>query len=177
MKKRTKITLAALIAAALALSAGIAGMAVADSVYGSRSDPLVTKSYLDSVLTPAIMEEVERLAAQKTDELMRDLDSRLAESAGPAVTGEAAEWEKLTLKSGETLVCAYGTEIILRLGAAKTAGPDAPRLIDETDGVPVADAGASIAKNHLYFVSIVNNGITASADNTVVFVKGSYTVS
>lgn len=178
MKKSTKILIGAVLLIVVALTAGITSLAVADSIYGSRSDPLVTKSYIDNVLTPAIMEEVDRLAAEKAQALLRDMDSKLAsQSDGSAVLGESTVWEKVTLKKNQTLTCQYGTEIILRLGGAETYGPDSPRLIDETDGTPVSDAGKALTKNHLYFVSIVNNGIKATSDNTVVFIKGSYTLA
>ncbi|MBR1842961.1 MAG: hypothetical protein IJ788_06800 [Oscillospiraceae bacterium] len=178
MKKTTKILIGAALIAVIALTAGITGMAVADTIYGSRSDPLVTKSYIDSVLTPAIMDEVDRIAGEKAEALLRDVDSKIAaQNEGAETVGEAAVWEKVTLSKNQTLTCQYGTEIILRLGGAQSYGPDAPRLIDETDGTQVTNTGEAIVKNHLYFVSIVNNGITATSDNTVLFIKGSYTVA
>lgn len=177
MKKSTKILIGAALIAVIALTAGITGMAVADSVYGSRSDPLVTKSYVDSVLTPAIMEAVDRIANDKVEALLRDVDAKIAaQSEGAETIGDAVVWEKVTLQKNQTVTCRYGTELILRLGGAQSFGPDAPRLIDETDGTPVTNAGEAIAKNHLYFVSIVDNGVKATSDNTVLFIKGSYTV-
>ena len=178
MKKSMKILIGAALIAVIALTAGITGMAVADSIYGSRSDPLVTKSYIDSVLKPAIMDEVDRIAGEKAEALLRSVDEKIAaQNEGSETVGEAVIWEKVTLKKNQTLTCQYGTEIILRLGGAQSFGPDAPRLIDETDGTQVTNAGEVIAKNHLYFISIVNNGVKATSDNTVLFVKGSYTVA
>ena len=82
----------------------------------------------------------------------------------------------ITMQSGERLVCAVGTEIMLRIGTAESYGPSNPRLIDETTGSAVSEAGQPLEKNHMYMVTIKNNGITATS-NVYVVVRGEYTIS
>ena len=150
--KRARI----IVCAVLALCA-IAGITVyAAYSYGTKDDPLITKSYLDEVLTP---------------ELMAEFNAQLGAADGD--TGAA--FEVVTLSKGQTLSCQVGCEIMLRIGTASASGPDSPVLVDTTSGTTLEDGGA-LVKNHLYMVTIVNNGLTASADATKVLISGSYTV-
>lgn len=150
--KRAKI----IICAVLALCA-IAGITVyAAYNYGTKDDPLITKSYLDEVLTP---------------ELMAQFSAQLDAAEGD--TG--ADFKVLTLSRGQTISCQVGCEIMLRIGTASASGPDSPVLVDTTSGTTLENGGA-LVKNHLYMVTIVNNGLTASADTTKVLISGTYTV-
>lgn len=127
--------------------------------YGSKDDPLVTKSYLDEVLMPELVEEFNaRLDA---------LDSAPAGSGAFSV---------LTLSRGQTVSCQVGCEIMLRIGTAVASGADSPALVDTTSGSTL-DAGGALEKNHLYMATIVNNGLTAAGDSTKILIRGEYTVS
>lgn len=149
--KRLKILLLALLVLV------VAGVTVyAASSYGSQSDPLITKSYLDKVLTP---------------ELMEQFDKQLADAGGAGAT-----FEVVTLSKGQKLTCQVGCQVMLRIGSAYASGPDNPVLVDTTSGTTLANGGA-MTKNHLYMVTIVNNGLTASETGTKVLVSGSYTIS
>ena len=148
-RKRTLIALAALV---LTLAAAVTAYAV--SSYGTKDDPLVTKSYLDEVLQPQLLEEFEDM---------------LSEGAG------GADFRVVTLQNGQTLSAEVGCEVMLRIGSASASGPDSPVLVDTTSGTTLENGGAMV-KNHLYMITIVNNGLKATANGTTVLVSGSYTV-
>lgn len=135
--------------------AGITAYAVYN--YGTKDDPLVTKSYLDEVLTPELMAEFKA-----------QLDAHEAQP-------DDGTFKVVTLSKGQKITCKVGCEIMLRIGAASASGPDSPVLVDTTSGTTLENGGA-LVKNHLYMATIVNNGFTATADNTKVLVSGEYTV-
>ncbi len=126
--------------------------------YGTKDDPLITKSYLDEVLTP---------------ELMAEFNAQLDAAEGSS--GDGA-FTVVTLSKGQTVKCQVGCEIMLRIGAAYASGPDSPVLVDTTEGTTLENGGA-LVKNHLYMATIVNNGLTATADVTKVLISGEYTIS
>ena len=154
MSKKTVISLIAL---AVILLAGIGVYAAGN--YGTKDDPLITKSYLDAVVKP---------------ELQKQLQTEL-NAAVNELRGGSGEFTVVTLYNGQTVSCGVGTEIVPRLGSVKANGASAPALIDTTTGNSIS-AGTVLSANHLYMVSIEGNGITAAADNTKVLISGVYTV-
>ena len=146
-RKRTLIILAVLV---LVLAAAVTAYAVNN--YGTQADPLVTKSYLDEVLQP---------------ELLAEFDEMLS--------SDGADFRVVTLQNGQTLSAEVGCEVMLRIGSASASGPDFPVLVDTTSGTTLDD-GSAMAKNHLYMITIVNNGLKATANGTKVLVSGSYTI-
>ena len=154
MSKKTVISLIAL---AVILLAGIGVYAAGN--YGTKDDPLITKSYLDAVVKP---------------ELQKQLQTELNDAVNE-LRGGSGEFTVVTLYNGQTVSCGVGTEIVPRLGSVKASGASAPALIDTTTGNSIS-AGTVLSANHLYMVSIEGNGITAAADNTKVLISGVYTV-
>ena len=154
MSKKTVISLIAL---AVILLAGIGVYAAGN--YGTKDDPLITKSYLDAVVKP---------------ELQKQLQTELNDAVNE-LRGGSGEFTVVTLYNGQTVSCGVGTEIVPRLGSVKANGASAPALIDTTTGNSIS-AGTALSANHLYMVSIEGNGITAAADNTKVLISGVYTV-
>lgn len=154
MSKKTVISLIAL---AVILLAGIGVYAAGN--YGTKDDPLITKSYLDAVVKP---------------ELQKQLQTELNDAVNE-LRGGSGEFTVVTLYNGQTVSCGVGTEIVPRLGSVKANGASAPALIDTTTGNSIS-AGTVLSANHLYMVSIEGNGITAAADNTKVLISGGYTV-
>lgn len=150
--KRVKTIICALLAVC-----AIAGITVyAAYNYGTKDDPLITKSYLDEVLTPELIAE---FSAQ--------LDAAEGETGGA--------FRVVTLGKGQTVSCQVGCEIMLRVGTAAASGADSPVMVDTTSGTTLENGGA-LVKNHLYMVTIAGNGLTASADTTKVLISGTYTV-
>ncbi len=139
----------------------VAGAAVySATAYGTESDPLVAKSYLDEVLRP---------------ELEAELQTSLDAAAGE-MRAANGEFTLLSLNNGQSVTCAVGCEILLRLGSARASGASEPALVDTTAGATVSN-GTALSANHLYLVSIAGNGFTAAQNGTAVLISGSYTVN
>lgn len=162
MKKKRLLTI---LAAVLVLSLGIGIGAYAVSNYGTQSDPLVAKSYLDNVLTPQLQQQFQ----SRLDESVSALEKEIA---GAASSG-AANFAAVSLGNGQTLTGDAGCEMILRSGSATVVG--AAGLADVTDG-QMLSAGATVTQNHLLTIGGTGSGITAASASTLL-VRGSYTIS
>lgn len=175
-------------AAALACLCLTAGAALAAG--GSQSDPLISLSYLTQTATPAILEQVDQRAAQYQQELTDALAEIVRGYAGPDSPGEnpgpgeapgpggeesASSYTVVTLTNGQVLSMEIGCEVMLRIGSAVCQSPDAPGLIDTTDGSTLNNNG-SLAVNHLYMATIVGRSIRATGEVVKVLVRGSYTI-
>ncbi|MGX8698519.1 MAG: hypothetical protein ACSW8F_01140 [bacterium] len=173
MKKKLLIGIA--LVALIAVTAAVTAVAVGN--YGSQSDPLVTLSYLDETVLPVLREEIAGQVEEKAAALTEEFEAKLTEEARNAGVSDAERFQVVTLTRGQVLRCKVGTELMLRVGSAASAGPDAPRLVDETTGTDVTAEGTVLEKNHMYLVTIVQNGLKATADTTKVLVRGEYTLA
>ena len=147
-----------IIALAVAVVAAVAVYAA--SAYGSQEDPLVAKSYLDSVLRP----ELEK-------ELTAELNSALSEAHSGS-----GDFSVVTLHSGQGVTGEVGCQIMPRLGTVQAYGASAPALLDTTAGASVS-SGAALTSNHLYMVSIAGNGFAVTSDSATLLISGGYTVN
>ena len=143
MKEKTlKIIIAVL---AVLLVAGVTAYAATN--YGSKDDPLITKSYLDEVVIP-----------QMAEEFQKKLDAAAAE----IVRSAPGEFTKVDLKSGQTLYCSTGSELLPVFGTLSAVGT----MADTTAGGAVSTGSA-----------LVENGGGASASSTAaVLICGSYRI-
>ena len=181
MKKKVLIFLAAL--ALLAVGTGI-GILAAESGYGSQSDPLITLSYVNGILKPELESKTSEALEKAARELSGKLDEKVAayESSVRGLVGSGSSlpttdvFQLVTLEDGDTLICARGTEIMLRIGTAEAWGEDSPALVDTTSG-DTLDDGDPMKKNHLYMVTINDCGLTATDDPVKILIRGSYTRS
>lgn len=155
MNKKLKTILIAL----LLVAAGAGVGAYAASTYGTESDPLVAKSYLDNTLTPKLQAEFQT----KIDQQSQLLEEQIA-SANTTVNFSA-----VTLAAGQTLRCGAGCEIVLRSGTATAVGV----LSDVTAGTAL-NAGATLTQNHLCLAA-ASGGVTASS-RVSLLARGSYTI-
>ena len=158
-KKRLVTVLAAVLILALGVGVGV----YAASNYGTQSDPLVAKSYLDNVLTPRLRDEYD---AQLNKEFSA-LDTKIANIAATA----KGNFSAVNLTSGQTLTTSAGCEIILRSGSASAFGS----LTDVTEGATVSGS-ESLAANHLCITATDGSGVRASGDVTLL-VMGNYSVT
>ena len=143
--------------------------------------------------------EIETLIAEYTAEIDQKI-SELNEQTGQIVSNEAfvamleaklmekvasvsvqpssdgQTFKVITLQNGQRVVGGIGCEIMLRVGSAVASGNSDPVLIDLVHNTTVA-SGTALVKNYLYVVTINNqNGFTATADNTKVLIRGTYTI-
>lgn len=148
MKRRGKLILLVLCAAAVATGAYAAG---------GQDDPLVTLSYLKNVFTGQVEamvdQKLEDSGAQVKSELeqsIADWDSKVSQAIDEAETGSGEQgralFQGVSLERGRKLKCPAGTELILRSGAAAAD----TALLDQTDGT-VLEKGQSLKTNHLYY--------------------------
>lgn len=174
MTRGKKIAIAIGVLAAVALVSGLTTMAVTN--YGSEDDPLVTLSYLNETVTPAIEAQINQALEAKIQEL-NDAFAQIVSQNPSGGASVDSGFSVLTLSNGQTVICGVGAEIMPRLGSVVSTGPDSPRLVDETDGTSVDASGTALTANHMYMVTIKNNGVKATADNTKILIRGEYTVS
>ena len=158
--KRKKLQIAACILLALAGLTAVGTMAAGGA--GSKSDPLVSLSYLDDTFTGQIMDKVDKLIAQR--------NAALASEQG---SGVSSAYIAVTLAAGETLTGEAGCEVVLCTGAATCMASSSPGLTDVTTGGSIGD-GAELQQNHLYLMT-GSRGVF-SAKGAELLVRGSYTV-
>lgn len=161
MKNKKLITV---LAAVLILAIGVGVGAYAAGAFGTQSDPLVTKSYLDSVLTPKLQSDYQT----KLDSQYNALEQKIA---GMSASLEG-NFSQVNLASGKTLKGSVGCEIILRSGSAVSAGSGT--LSDVTGGSAIS-AGNAVSANHLLVAGTEGDGVKASGA-VILLVKGSYTI-
>ncbi|MDR0862424.1 MAG: hypothetical protein LBN30_06600 [Oscillospiraceae bacterium] len=177
--KKTRIIIVAAIFIALVLGTGAVMLAAGN--YGSQEDPLITMSYLNDKFKPELLAALAEEITKAQAEVDAQLNQKLAELSGatpaPVQTVQTAPetFELVTLTANQTVKCAVGTELLLRIGTANGTG-SSPALIDSTTGDTLA-SGASLAANHMYMATIADNGITATSDTVKLLIRGDYTIS
>ena len=167
----------------------LVGVAVAAGQQGSQSDPLVTLSYLNQQVTPAILAQVDsKLTARQSelegkltavkDQYVKEVEAKLSASGGTSSGGQTATgsavYEVVTLSAGQTLTGGAACEFLLRSGTATCVSDASPGLVDMTDGTTLA-SGGSLKANHLYLGTLAGRGVKASTAVTIM-VRGSYTI-
>ena len=148
-----KKSIVILIVAALCLAMSL-GVAVFAASAGSENDPLVTKSYLDSVI----------------DDIKKDIGSG---------EGGSSEYKVLEgLEAGTIVVGGSSTEMILRSGAALAYIPSSASggLSDLTSGANLGN-GKAISANHLLlFPRDDGRALQVTKNNTYIMVNGDYSI-
>lgn len=158
MRKRLEMLGICVVVALLFTGVG----AYAASNYGTKSDPLITMSYLTETLQPTMESEFDYKVTNAMTQLENQFESEL--------TGEFAV---VSVASGKTMSCNAGCEVLFRSGSASVVGSSG--MIDTTEGTTVT-SGKSMTANHLYMSPASGSGFTASNAVTVL-VRGTYTIS
>lgn len=181
MKKKMLISLAVVLGIMLVSSVSIMA---ANSAYGSKDDPLVTQSYLAKIFSRDIEAEISsaidegsKTVKAELEQVVQEYEDKIDEKLAPSIVISTSDiFSVVTLNSGQKLQCGVGTEIMLRVGSAQSNGSDYPALVDSTTGTSLS-SGTTMSANHMYVVTIKNNGITAAEDGTRVLVRGDYKVN
>ena len=172
---KNRIITGILVLAAIGLVSGATFLAMA-----TQEDPAITMSYLNNTFRQQMLEEVTKAG----QELTRGFDARIAvleadlkagQGGSSQASNSAERFSVVTLSRGQSLTCAVGAELMLRIGTATGSG-SAPALVDYTSGDTLS-SGTALAANHMYLVTIEGNGIKATADTVRVLVRGTYKVS
>ncbi|WP_010278938.1 hypothetical protein [Paenibacillus senegalensis] len=153
---------------------------------GTADDPLVTKSYVDSLFnggtpsggsSPSGITEADLNKLKQ--EILKELETR-AGSSGGSTTGESDGSAQIVtvveLQPGETLYASSGTEVIVRNGQAVAVSDDDNGIPDVTAGKDIK-AGSKVELNHLLLFPREGRGIKSLESNTTVMfvmVKGTY---
>lgn len=154
MKKR----IAALCAAGIAAVCCIGFAFAADP--GSEGDPLVSKSYIDTVLLPKIYSYIDNAASGTS-------------SSGSQ--GQSDKFAVVNVEAGKKLICSDGTELILRMGKGSVIGSMRGGIADTTDGADLAD-GTSAPSNHLLIVPLADGRGIDVLENAIFMIKGTYEI-
>jgi hypothetical protein len=179
MMKRKKTLLIAAIVLGIAFMSAAGILGVSDA--GTKENPLITLSYLNEQFKPEVLRSFDETLAAESAAAQQRLDARIAEyiqtvdeKLKDADIGSIG-FTLVTLSRGQTVSCAVGTELLLRIGTAQAAGASAPALVDSTDGTTLT-AGQALTANHMYMVTIQGNGFKATADTVKVLIRGEYLI-
>jgi hypothetical protein len=152
-----------ILAAVVILAVGVGVGAYAASNFGTQTDPLVAKSYLDQTVTPKLQAQFQA----KLDEQVQQMEQQIAS------TTTGLNFTAVSLSSGQTLKGSVGCEIILRSGTASSSGSSG--LSDVTDGKLIS-VGTALTANHLCMVGTEGDGVKVSSAVTLL-VRGGYSIS
>lgn len=170
MKKFWLVVLSVALAAALGVTVF--------SAPGDQSDPVVSLSYLESVLRPQLKQEIDAMAQQSMEETYRDSFCTLTESiadynlkALQASTADKSANGTLLLKKGDELALPPGTQVLVHSGLVNV---NTDALIDVSRGEPVAK-DAVLEKEVLYMKGdSALGGLVISSDTAELYVNGIY---
>lgn len=147
----------------------LTGTAVLMAAYGSSSDPLITKSYLDQVLKPSILSSFDEALETERTSLETDFTKQISDfttamsQKTTVVTTAKDYYTTKTLSSGNVLAVTAGSRVLLTEGsAALTSG----ELADTSVGTALS-SGGTLGKYHLYIAS-KDCQISASTNVTVL---------
>lgn len=155
-----------ILAAVFILALGVGVGAYAAGAFGTQSDPLVAKSYLDDVLAPKLQQQYQ----SQLDTQYKVLEDKIS-SMSSSLEGNFAV---VSLSSGKTLKGSAGCEMILRSGSAVSAGSGT--LADVTSGSMLA-SGNAVTANHLYVAGTDGDGVRAGSGAVSLLVRGTYSIS
>lgn len=164
-----------LLAASLLLSLLVCLGTVALSAPGDETDPVVSRSYLNSVLLPQLQAEFSRLSRQSLTTTYQENFLEACQLIGEYNLTLAQEsndrWiqETLLLKQDDTLTMLPGAQVTLLSGQSIT---DTGALVDVTHGQAVPH-GAALSKSTLYMKGDSRiGGIRIASETAEVLVRG-----
>ncbi len=139
-----------IIAVLLVLIAGVVGVNAATSDPGSDSDPLVTKSYVDSAISNALS------------------------SVGTGSAGNSG-YEVIQVEAGKQIIATGCTEMILRSGSAKAIDNGVNGVSDMTQGIDLLK-NYTVYQNHLLLVPRDDGRGIRTTSECFVMIRGPYVI-
>ena len=135
---------------------------------GSADDPLITKSYVDSILMPQIKSYVDsQIESLSTDAPGGDVQV-------PVASGSTV-YNIVNVSKNQTIIGGKSCQMILRMGSGKIVATSKGGVCDVTSGVDLAN-GTQAPSNHLLIVPLDDGrGIKMSSDG-IIMISGSYSV-
>lgn len=162
MKLTKRIKTAAIAASAAAVLA-VFGIVLAQEY--SAEDPLISKSYLDSVFYSQITQYVDEKVAS-------------AAQTAPAAPAQSTDYQVITLQEGQTLYAKSSLEFILRPGASAIAvSPSAE------NGIANVSHGVELMNGYPIPINVYcviprgdGRGIQCLSDTAYIMVRGQYEI-
>ena len=146
--------------------------AAATPAPGSEEDPLVTRSYVDRLISELMgtSQGGASLNSQQMDSIINEVVRRLGSEG---VTSDT--FTPVHMTSGQILTGHEGTEIILRSGSAAIYASGVDGLANVTSG---ADQGLGevVERNHLLIVPRADGRGLRAASDVWVLVKGGFSI-
>ncbi len=125
-KRKWSIGLSAFILIALSLT----GYAAIAAEYGGEDDPLVSLSYINDVLSPQVMGEVDTMLEEKQTELEDEIDTKIADAIED-LEDKIAEYEQVVEDGGisDELIDSIADRVIEQIdsGSVGTGSAQAPK--------------------------------------------------
>lgn len=159
------------------------GYAALADEYGSKDDPLVSLSYINEVLMPQTLSDIDDLIEEKTADYLKEVakevddygkefeslsnDTEFIEKVANKISNQTST-EAVSLASGQKITLSAGSEVIVRTGEGKFSA----NFLNVTTGTATLADEVS-ALNNLYLA--VEESVTFSATTaTTLIVSGSY---
>ena len=176
--------LAALLSAVLLVSGFFLGQAVGagtSAVPGSKDDPLVTASWVESRLR-----ELSRDPAPAPDdgvpvdlslyeERLERLENQVAGLEARVKPTEPPRFEVVQVSARQTVLTGHGTEVVVRAGSVRVVGGEGGGFSDLTAGKSLL-CGSSVQLNHLLLSARKDGrGLAAQADS-LLLIRGDYEI-
>ena len=185
MNKTSKL-ITAISASVLLVVMSFAIIISANAEPGDATNPLITKDYLDSVVSSLVAEnsslkaEIEDLKSQlgNNSEIFNseEFKAEIQKMVDEALSGVNTGYQAVELPMGATVMLGEGTEVIIRTGIVNAITPSATAgLYDLTDGSVISN-NASITAGHSILATRTERGFKTASDS-VVFIRGEYTLS
>ncbi|OQB13234.1 MAG: hypothetical protein BWY15_01864 [Firmicutes bacterium ADurb.Bin193] len=114
---------------------------------GDESDPVVTLSYIESVLMPSVTKQIEQSQA----------------------------FQVVNVGQDKRVICEAGTELVLRMGKATVISSEKGGLADITSGVDLQN-GSAVPLNSLLIVPLSDGRGVVTQSDVILMIKGKYTV-
>jgi len=121
---------------------------------GDSSDPVITLSYIESILIPNVKKMIEEQITK---------------------IQETSTFEVVSIAKGHTLLGEAGTELILRMGKAKIVSTKKGGIANVTSGVDLSN-GTDVPSNSLLIVPLGDGRGMEILEDVIVMVKGNYSV-
>ena len=149
---------------------------VVSATPGAEDDPLITKSYLDKVIT----EQVNSIVDAKINSALSSGGTvdKAVEKKVDSMLGDVSSfgYKTVTLSENQKLYGEEGTEFIVRSGIALCISQTASTgIYDMTDGTLVTN-GVRFTVNHYFIMNRNDRGVKADT-KCEILVRGKYTIS
>ncbi len=116
---------------------------------GDVGDPVITLSYIESVLMPTLSKQIEQTVTPS--------------------------FEVVDVGAGKTVICEAGTELILRKGSATVLSTEKGGLANVTSGIDLPN-GAALPANSLVIVPRSDGRGVIAKDDLILMIKGKYSI-